>query len=375
MKEKKRNFKTRWGGNLRKSVAFTLVELLVVIAIIGILIALLLPAVQAAREAARRMQCTNNLKQLGLAVHNYIDAHKGAIMPSCLYSPETWTPGGTDYRVYGTPSWYYRIMPYIELQPAYDVMISALKEREGGGWDMWQIPVNSVKWNGFHYPSGNPACVEAIKIIDTKLEAFQCPSHGGTFMAPGITWDTFPVDNRWYGCYAACLGSAHYIGAAVSDGHFPAGMNPGINYGAFRFGRPNTLGAITDGTSNTVLFSEVTPSRTSSNWVFYADITTAYGCGFTGLVTPNATQNVPGQVYDVLHGGITWQKGEIGRNADPPTYVNQSGDWQAHTARSFHTGGVNAALVDGSVQFVSETVSRMVWVYATNAQDGKASSL
>src|SRR5262245_64832193 len=92
-------------SNLKK--AFTLVELLVVIAIIGVLVALLLPAVQAAREAARRSQCTNNLKQLGLAVHNYADANKGAF-PVGEYS-------------WGWGTWLVGLLPYIEQQNLYDL--------------------------------------------------------------------------------------------------------------------------------------------------------------------------------------------------------------------------------------------------------------
>src|ERR1044072_8752266 len=95
---------------------FTLIELLVVIAIIGVLIALLLPAGQAAREAARRAQCTNNLKQLGLAVHNYIDTN------DCLPPPGGWngTVGGVNNLVYQYYSMKMRLLPYMEQQPLYN---------------------------------------------------------------------------------------------------------------------------------------------------------------------------------------------------------------------------------------------------------------
>ena len=112
------NVKMEWGGKIR---AFTLVELLVVIAIIGILIALLLPAVQAAREAAKRMQCTNHLKQMGLTVHNFNDARKG--LPAISVG-------------FGRPSFWVLILPYIEQQAMYDSIINFDGKYEGDtdGW-------------------------------------------------------------------------------------------------------------------------------------------------------------------------------------------------------------------------------------------------
>ncbi len=138
-----------WGAKKRHRRAFTLVELLVVIAIIGILVALLLPAVQAAREAARRMQCTNNLKQIGVALHNYHDVHKSL-------------PALNVYRSHGLsgePLPYHhtvftKILPFIEQQPLY----SSIDHRFGS----WNLATNAP-----------------MPFATTRIPAFECPSDSG----------------------------------------------------------------------------------------------------------------------------------------------------------------------------------------------------
>src|SRR5690606_38053277 len=127
---------------------FTLVELLVVIAIIGVLVSLLLPAVQAAREAARRTQCSNNMKQLGLALHNYHDTH-GRFPPQAIYGP-----GAPPYTLPYHHTWMVMILPFIEQQPLYD----AIDKR---------LPIFPQL-----LPTGQP-------IRSAQVAAFRCPSDAG----------------------------------------------------------------------------------------------------------------------------------------------------------------------------------------------------
>ena len=194
----------------RKQAGFTLVELLVVIAIIGVLVALLLPAVQAAREAARRMQCQNHLKQISLAVHNYHDTF--------LRLP----PGEAD-GTYGGSSALVAILPYLEQDSAY-----ALYDFTKGNSD----PAN-------------------LKAVSQKIKTYICPSCVFLRSVPTSPCD---ANNRAPGTYAFCTGSLDPYGTAALG-------NP--NNGAIVNGNSGTtsLASIIDGTSNTFLGGE-------SHWAF-----------------------------------------------------------------------------------------------------------
>ena len=200
----KRNVKMGGGSDVR---AFTLVELLVVIAIIGILIALLLPAVQAAREAARRMQCTNNVKQLTLAVLNYEDAHKS--FPPCVFD------GGGNRQA----NFIMCLMPFIEQSAIYEGF------RQGPVVAAWAVTTTS-----------NP-------YIKARVNAFLCPSDGAGHSKP----EHAPGMNN----YRICIGDYapnSTPGTAILRGIL--GGEAGTNRASTR------LSDITDGTSNTMAFSE-----------------------------------------------------------------------------------------------------------------------
>lgn len=301
-----------------QSLGFTLVELLVVIAIIGILIALLLPAVQAAREAARRSQCTNQLKQLGLAMHNYHDVHK--VFPYA-YRDESNTTHRRD-------CWYHRILPFIEQAPYY-------AQYETYAADYVFSPYT-------------PKSIQGI-VVNTMV----CPSDpSGPGMGGGGSLDGFQ------GNYAVCAGGG--TGTTTIDMNI-CKSDPGGLFGALsKFGLRDCL----DGTSNQLLASEgIVRGNAVSAW---GELGGYWGgaphgsYGFSSAEPPNTT--VADRVYSCK--STTWPKAPCENgNANGLT-----GRW--NFARSYHPGGVNAVLADGSVRFVSETVDRVTWRYAGIRDDG-----
>ena len=319
--------KTEGGGNLR---AFTLVELLVVIAIIGILIALLLPAVQAAREAARRMQCSNNLKQLGLALHNYHDSHKA--FPSAGTSIVR--PDGTNRYDHFGP--FFILTPFYEQQAVYDLGVTNAKDPD----------------------SGTP--------FDTNMSALACPS------------DTYRVRSNGRSCYAICSGDwadriASSSGIENTRGIF---VQPTRNWANDKRANVwNNFGTLSDGSSNTIIFSEKVTAASGnvikgsysldSNNGIKKEIpsTFPYLC-----LTMRDGASYSGTAYEGEHVGRRWACGRIpmtfctilSPNSPSCRAVGSDGEYRERTlysASSFHTGGANAGLGDGSVAFVSETVN------------------
>jgi prepilin-type processing-associated H-X9-DG protein len=219
------------------------VELLVVIAIIGILIALLLPAVQAAREAARRMQCTNNLKQIGLAVHNFADA-QGGVPPSTIGS--TNTSGGIEPRA----SFFVLILPYLEQQPAYDLIYSKTNGLSG------QV-TNSAFWN----------TLTAVQRNSLQFPMYFCPSRRGVgdVMGPGPNTVQGGIHGP-RGDYAIVIGRATRHWALWLQNCQPTGSAVAEQRGPIRSAkwvggpgswRPrDTFAWWRDGTSNQIIIGE-----------------------------------------------------------------------------------------------------------------------
>ncbi len=293
--------------------AFTLIELLVVIAIIAILIGLLLPAVQKVREAAARMSCQNNLKQIGIAVHSYHDIYQH--YPSSAGAGYGYTPNAPN--CWG---WMAKILPYVEQQNLYN---------------------NAGIANGAFISSANPTWT------GTAVKTFLCPSdlainglprtdeanigssfnYGGPNMTVGQT------------NYKGCCGSNWAWGTYTNNG--PTGNSNGLDVGDGIFyrsdGDPNTTGhgpltmtlvSDADGTANTFLTGEDIPSMdVHCDWVFFNHVT--------------GTCAIP------LNSGMM---------AGQPGYNNPT-DWpDLYSFRSRHTNGANFGMADGSVRFINQGI-------------------
>ena len=287
-----------------RSRAFTLVELLVVIAIIGILVALLLPAVQSAREAARRMQCQNNLKQLSLAVMNYESTHK-TMMPGSFGGwsgngnfPSPWGDPSLGTGVpYGHFSWSAALLPFIEGQTLYDQLdftVPAYAE---------SVPENGSERG----PAGN---VKNRLVANSQPSYFVCPS--AHRVKPKTQFKDYGVN---YGTGACCPERTQANMDGVAWVH-----------------SSTTLAEITDGTSNTFLFLEFAHFG-SHSWVKYNEGTNQF------LFVHHVSQ---GYVSPSEHDGTP----------TPPntTASNHRG------AHSDHPDGIMASFCDGHVQFISDHI-------------------
>jgi len=337
-------------GNPR---AFTLVELLVVIAIIGILIALLLPAVQAAREAARRMSCSNNMKQLGLALHTYHDATKG--LPATRSTFGATNSDGDR----GGPYWggHLALLPYVEQQAAYSNLISYIPTRYGGS--------GVIPWEGNF---GNP------DIRTIAFSGFVCPSDSNPNFADSDSWAT-GGSGRTASTYMFCIGDAM--------NNFEDENSVVQDRSLFNPMQWKSMGACVDGTSNTIGMGESWKYFGADTW---GNFSTAYRGGIVGVGSADVANSLSARVTECLNrvegksniisgyqtrtmrGSVLY--GSCGNNSfhtvlppNSPNCVsggpneNTVGNWGIFSASSNHTGGINVALMDGSVTFVSETVN------------------
>ena len=364
------NVKIGGGGNLR---AFTLVELLVVIAIIGILIALLLPAVQAAREAARRMQCTNNLKQLGLAFHTYHDANKSFPAMRC---------GPSDFISWGMTSYFVMLLPYYEQGALYSVITAKNPPASANGeYDPGPVPWSDVQsWpcciGRDYYADGDGwgAIYEAI------VGTLNCPSDGSSGLSPrgqgGTSYVGSLGDTPWFLCREDLANTRGFFGGG-------SGCVTSYSRAAFR-----GMGSLTDGTSNTIMMSE-TVRGTSRNGSMIkgnvAVIATSAGEGTDTRAAADcaAIPRSPGSSSSFVIGGgstvsdsandtrgISWADGRTHSSGFqtilPPNSPSCSGRINGlgqvggiYSASSNHTGGVNVGVADGSIQFVSDTIDNV----------------
>jgi len=304
---------------------FTLIELLVVIAIIAVLIALLLPAVQQAREAARRSQCKNNLKQLGLAMHNYLDVH--GVFPFAQGYLTSWPSGATDTRI----SWFWMILPFVDQSTIY----------------------SKLDFTVAGYANPNQLYNK------TPLSISQCPTDPNA----GVTGGT---NHGIHSNYLGIHGST-YADAAPTPA--PAGST--LN-GIFRMAVCTKMAEIIDGTSNTALMSEILLAGSSVTNASPGDrrgrVWNAYGGNvvISTLETPNSAIGD----WEYQDGCPDFSKRTAFTQvcADPASKTSHVN--VAIFARSAHVGGAQTAMADGSVRFVSSNVNRLTWQNVGARNDG-----
>jgi prepilin-type N-terminal cleavage/methylation domain-containing protein/prepilin-type processing-associated H-X9-DG protein len=316
---------------------FTLIELLVVIAIIAVLIALLLPAVQSAREAARRIQCTNGMKQIGLAIHNYHSSFDS--LPPAGSVDVTGNAQGSGL-VPQTASIHMRLTNYLEQRAVYDAYNFALADVTSGS----AVPANTT-------------------VMSINIPGYLCPSDGNPGSAQNIAIG--------FGTQVACI---NYAVNAGTNRQNNGGCTNGVAWwlgGNSGYGSRVGLATITDGTSNTAAFSEWIKGKNGQN---------SLGPNLVYAIS-QYNNGGPQNDYNVCTAATTplwdfkgeyWTLQDTGRGG--PYYHVMPPDQPACAVSaafgnvdsfigpsSFHPGGANVLLMDGSVRFVKASVALAAW--------------
>jgi prepilin-type N-terminal cleavage/methylation domain-containing protein/prepilin-type processing-associated H-X9-DG protein len=323
----------------QKRAAFTLIELLVVIAIIAVLVGMLLPAVQKVRAAAAKSSCQNNLKQLGIAVHNFQDS-QGRMPNNVSPVAAAITPAGSNGHDINSYSWSWltQLLPFVEQQNLYNQILPS--------------------------PSTPRTMAQALGAYGTQVKSYLCPADSSS-----MTARTDRANTPGYACgstnYKGVCGSTWSWGsyAYTAPGYQAIGPygNPGldsgdgcffrsdgiINYNPITFNRQLRVELITDGTAHTFMIGEDLPDKNQH----CAWPQSNYATGTTAIPLNNAMR--PGQ----------------------PGF-NSPGDWpNVYSFRSLHIAGANFCMADGSVKFVNDSITLSIYRAMGTIRGGEVANL
>ncbi len=317
---------------------FTLVELLVVIAIIGILVALLLPAVQAAREAARRMRCSNNLKQMALAVHNYHDVHKSFPIGENGMHGDVWTA---------------YLLPYLEQLALFDrITLNGEGANVFGVWNVqWADPVEGVAGN---LESTHPS-IRNMGACETVIPLFRCPSASIEEHIHDWSVDGWHVMRRVPGTYLGCASGKILDDVSTNFDHLDGVF---FNHSGVK------MTEITDGTTVTIMIGEAVPDtplavererqsafgRKDHWYIGSDDVDTGYGLDHSEVLGSTAVPMNLTRVEAFQQGFIRGYELAFG---------------------SEHPAGCHVALCDGSVTYISEHIPLDTWRYLGQRADSQ----
>ena len=339
--------------------AFTLVELLVVIAIIGVLVALLLPAVQTAREAARRAQCNNNLRQIGLAIHNFEGAYGTFPAAQTRVEIDTWMHG---------PTWWVYTMPYMEQNSTYSQITFPRKTFWLGSTGA-EAQANKEIWRNKHFGY------------------MECPS--STSALPRFSNASGSGDVGYQRPFYTCIVGAvpHQTAMSTNPSQFNGPISDG---GVITLGRGQRLSTITDGTSNTMMVGENAGKMyhangnplpipgDSNNYDGRVDNNRGFHMGTSHVGYPNGDNSMDtdkqcphpncARCYNIT---TIFSRGIVKKGLVFADYKESGCN---RPLNSQHPGGINALFADGHVAFVSENVPLANLKFMANRDDGTASN-
>jgi prepilin-type N-terminal cleavage/methylation domain-containing protein/prepilin-type processing-associated H-X9-DG protein len=308
---------------------FTLVELLVVIAIIGILVALLLPAVQAAREAARRTHCVNNVKQLGLATHNLYDAYR-VLPPLASAHPDLTVSVSGPYRGVRGATVFYWLLPFLE-----ETVLFERGKRDGQ----------------LRFISGSPPNEVVTGVASTRVGAFLCPSEQTGAYETGKAQALFGGANLGWSvsCYAA--------------NYLVFGKPTAATVNARSEGQAKLDKTFVDGTSKSIVYAERYPS-----------------CGMSGDSAVNTPSCLWGDPSDSFRPAFCVNDTsqlpyQAGYDENPCLMFQETPDWlrscDSRRAQTPHPGVMHVAFADGSVRGLSSALADLTWQQLCDPRDGK----